>query len=64
MINLPYWGIALITGSIGGIFSVLTTLSVERLGGILGGTIGTLPHIVLPAVIGAWLSVISLTTFN
>ncbi len=46
--------IALISGLGAGLVAIFATLAIERLGGRLGGIIGTLPTTIIPASWGLW----------
>lgn len=46
--------IALLSGLGAGIVAILATVAIERLGGHLGGVIGTLPTTIIPASLGLW----------
>lgn len=51
------WAAALLSGLGAGLIATLATLAIERLGGKLGGVIGTLPTTIIPASWGVWLQV-------
>ena len=46
--------IALLSGFGAGLVAILATVAIERLGGHLGGVIGTLPTTIIPASWGLW----------
>lgn len=46
--------IALLSGVGAGLVAILATIAIERLGGRLGGIIGTLPTTIIPASWGLW----------
>ena len=50
--------VALLSGLGAGFVAVLATLAIERLGGHLGGIIGTLPTTIIPASWGLWYQVL------
>lgn len=46
--------VALLSGIGAGVVAILATLAIEKLGGHLGGVIGTLPTTIIPASWGLW----------
>lgn len=53
---------AVLSGLFAGLASSLVSVGIEKLGGALGGLIGSSPSTLLPAVIGLWLSITSTET--
>ena len=52
--ELSLWSVALLSGLGAGLVATLATVAIEKLGGQLGGVIGTLPTTIIPASWGIW----------